>query len=198
MTVLVLASASAARARLLAEAGVAAERDPVAIDEAAIKAESRRRGHSAAECAQQLAEAKARAVAMRHPTRLVLGADQILDCDGRWVDKPASRAEARAQLGMLNGRTHELITGATIVRDGAVLWRALARSRLTMRRFGEGFLDGYLATMGDRVLHTVGGYELEGYGAQLMARVEGDYFAILGLPLLGVLEFLRVAGALPS
>ncbi|HVA12935.1 MAG TPA: Maf family nucleotide pyrophosphatase [Stellaceae bacterium] len=198
MTVLVLASASAARARLLTAAGVAAERDPAGVDEARVKAESRRRGHSAVECAQRLAEAKARAVAARHSTRLVLGADQILDCDGRWFDKPADRADARAQLGALNGRTHELVTAATIVRDGEVLWCALERPRLTMRHCGEGFLEGYLAAMGDRVLSTVGGYELEGYGVQLMARIEGDCFSVLGLPLLGVLEFLRATGALAS
>jgi septum formation protein len=198
MSLLVLASASTARLRLLTDAGIAAERDPADIDEAAIKTECRHSGRPAADCAAQLAEAKAQMVARRHPGRLVLGADQMLECDGRWFDKPADRAEAREQLHALSGRSHELITAAAIVRDGTVLWRAIERPRLTMRRFSDAFLDRYLEAMGDRVLKTVGGYELEGTGAQLMQQIEGDYFAILGLPLLSLLEFLRETGALPA
>jgi septum formation protein len=198
VSALILASASAARARLLADAGVDIERDPAAIDESAIKRECRRAGWSASECAARLAEAKARAVGLRHPDRLVLGADQLLDCDGEWFDKPKDLAEARRQLQSLAGRTHELVTAAAVLRDGEVLWQALERPRVTLRRCSESFLDRYLAAMGDRALKTVGGYELEGIGAQLMARIEGDYFAILGLPLLPLLDFLRGAGALPS
>jgi septum formation protein len=195
---LVLASASAARHRLLTDAGIAAERDPADLDEAAIKTACRRDGKSATECALLLAEAKARTVAARHPGRLVLGADQILECDGRWFDKPADRAEARTQLQRLSGRTHELITAATIIRDGEALWRAVERPRLTMRALSEDVIDHYLAAVGDRVLSTVGGYELEGLGAQVMAKIDGDYFAILGLPLLSLLEFLRVTGVMVS
>lgn len=150
------------------------------------------------DCAGLLAEAKARAVAARHRGALVLGADQMLECGGAWFDKPANLEEARAQLEALNGTRHELVTAAAIVRDDAVLWRALERAHLTMRRFSDDFLDRYLAAMGRRVLATVGGYELEGLGAQLMARIEGDYFAILGLPLLPLLDFLRGAGALET
>jgi septum formation protein len=198
VSALVLASSSAIRARMLAAAGVDAIIDPAAIDEARIKAESRAAGGDAGDCAQLLAEAKAKDVAGRHRGALVLGADQILECDGRWVDKPRDLDEARAQLQTLSGRTHRLITAAAVVRDSAVLWRAIENARLTMRLLSETFLDRYLAAMGKRVLTTVGGYELEGLGAQLMTRVEGDYFAILGLPLLPLLAFLREDGALAA
>jgi septum formation protein len=198
MTPLVLASASAARARLLAQAGIEAQIDPSATDEAAIREESRAQGRDAGACATLLAEAKARAVAQRHPGALVLGADQMLECEGRWFDKPVDLAEAAAQLRALNGRRHRLVTAAVVIRDGAILWRALAQPELTMRACSDAFLERYLAAMGPRALATLGGYELEGRGIQLMARVEGDYFAILGLPLLPLLDFLRGAGALAA
>lgn len=196
MSALVIASASTARQRLLAEAGVVAETDPANIDESAIKAECRRSGSSSADCAARLAEAKARTVATRHQGSLILGADQLLDCAGDWYDKPCDREEARDQLRRLRGRSHELVTVATIVRDKERLWQALERPRVTLRAFSDAFLERYLDTMGERVLKTVGGYELEGLGAQLMEKIEGDYFAILGLPLLPLLHFLRSAEAL--
>ena len=196
MTVLVLASASAARARLLEACGVAAIIDPAAVDEARIKTEQRARGAAAEQCALLLAEMKARAVAPAHAGALVLGADQMLECGDAWVDKPRTLDEARDQLRALNGRQHALVTAAAVVRDERVLWRHVERARVTLRRFSEAFLDLYLRAMGRRVLSSVGGYELEGLGAQLMARIEGDYFAILGLPLLPLLECLRVEGAL--
>jgi septum formation protein len=198
MSVLVLASASPARARLLSAAGIEPVIDPAAIDEGQIKDESRATRRDAGACALLLAEAKATAVAVRHPAALVLGADQMLDCDGRWFDKPRDCEDARAQLAALNGRQHVLITAAAIVRDGRVLWRVVERALVTLRRCSEAFLDHYLTQMGPRVLATVGGYELEGLGAQLMEKVEGDYFTILGLPLLPLLAFLRDDGALRS
>jgi nucleoside triphosphate pyrophosphatase len=198
MNNLILASASAARRRLLADAGIVAETDPADIDESAIKAECRRAGRSSADCAARLAEAKARAVAARRPGELVLGADQLLDCAGEWYDKPRDREEARDQLRRLRGRSHELVTAAAIIRGDERLWHAVERPRVTIRAFSDTFLERYLDAMGERVLKTVGGYELEGLGAQLMEKVEGDYFAILGLPLLRLLHFLRGAGALAA
>jgi len=198
MSPLILASASAARRRLLADAGVMAEIDPAPIDEAAIKEEYRRSGRSSAGCAARLAEAKARAVAARHPAGLVLGADQLLDCAGEWYDKPRNRDDARDQLSRLRGRSHVLVTAAAVVRDDERLWQAVEQPRVTMRAFSDAFLERYLDAVGERVLKTVGGYELEGLGAQLVERVEGDYFAILGLPLLPLLHFLRGAGALAA
>jgi septum formation protein len=196
--VLVLASASASRARLLTSAGIEITIDPAMIDENQLKCDSRNNARDADETALLLAEAKARAVTPRHPGALVLGADQMLDCDGEWFDKPTDLVDARRQLLALNGRQHRLITAAVVMRDDTVLWRVVERPVLTMRRFSEAFLERYLHAMGERVLATVGGYELEGLGAQLMARIEGDYFAILGLPLLPLLGFLRGEGAVPS
>lgn len=196
MSDLVLASASAVRARLLEASGVGATIDPAAIDEARIKAEQRVRGAAAEDCALLLAETKARAVAPRHPGALVLGADQMLECGDKWFDKPASLEEARGQLRALGGREHILVTAAAVLRDERVLWRHVEHPRVTLRRFSDAFLDFYLDVMGSRVLPNVGGYELEGLGAQLVARIEGDYFAILGLPLLPLLAFLRAEGAL--
>jgi septum formation protein len=198
VSALVLASSSAVRARMLTAVGIDALIDAASVDEAHIKAESRAGGRAAGQCALLLAEAKAQNVAARHPGALVLGADQMLEYDGRWFDKPADVSEARAQLQALNGQRHELFTAAAMIRDDTVVWRAVERSALTMRRFSETFLDRYLLAMGKRVLATVGGYELEGLGAQLMARIEGDYFAILGLPLLPLLAFLRDEGALAA
>jgi septum formation protein len=196
VSALVLASASVARARLLEASGVGVTIDPAAIDEAHIKTEQRARGASAGDCALRLGEAKALAVVPRHPGALVLGADQMLECGDEWFDKPASLEEARGQLRALGGREHTLATAAAVVRDEHVLWRHVEHPRVTLRRFSDAFLDFYLDAMGSQVLRSVGGYEFEGLGAQLVARIEGDYFAILGLPLLPLLEFLRAEGAL--
>ncbi len=194
MTVLVLASASRTRAGMLERAGVTVTCDPADVDEDAVKAAGRAQGSSAGQVAERLAEAKARAVAVRHPGALVLGADQMLDCSGRWFDKPAGRDGAGAQLRTLRGQTHRLVSAAAVVRDGAVVWRGIDEARLTMRPFTDAFLDGYLQACGDGVLSSVGAYHLEGLGAQLFERVEGDFFTILGLPLLPLLGFLREQG----
>ena len=132
----------------------------------------------------------------RHPGALVIGADQMLDCEGVWFDKPTGRDGAREQLKALRGRTHRLVSCAVIVRDGERIWHQIDRARLTMRNFSDAFLDEYLDSAGDDVLHSVGAYQLEGLGAQLFHRVDGDFFTILGLPLLPVLGFLRVHGVI--
>jgi septum formation protein len=187
----VLASASAIRAEMLQRAGVTMTRNAAGIDEAEIKRSFRRQGHDAARCAEALAAAKAMRVAARHPGALVIGADQLLDCCGAWFDKPRDRADARTQLMALRGQRHELATAVLVAQDGEVLWRHLERPALTMRAFSEEFLDDYLAALGDDVLTVAGGYRLEERGVQLFSRIEGDYFAILGLPLLPLLDFLR-------
>jgi septum formation protein len=196
--VIVLASQSPARRRILEAAGVAVTVDPAAIDEDPVKRAFRQEGRSAADCATALAEKKAAAVASRHEGAPVIGADQILDCGGTWFDKPRDIEDARAQLRALRGKSHELATAAVVVRDGATLWHQVERPRLVMRNFTDAYLDRYVAAMGAEICHMVGGYALEGLGAQLFARVDGDYFAILGLPLLPLLEFLRSEGAVPS
>lgn len=188
----ILASASPTRARLLAAAGLVAERRPAAVDEAEVKRALAAEGVSAPDAAVALAELKAQRVAqLAPPEAIVLGADQILVCERRWFDKPADRAEARAQLGSLAGRTHELATAVVAFRERARVWHHVAVPRLWMRPCSEMFLDAYLDAAGDAVLGSVGAYQIEGLGAQLFARVEGDRFAIQGLPLLEVLEFLR-------
>jgi septum formation protein len=193
----ILASASQSRAALLRAAGVplAAVR-PAAVDEAAIKEAMQAEGAGAGDAALALAELKATRIAAGAPGAVVLGADQILTCAGRWFDKPASLAEARAQLAQLAGQMHELHTAAIALRDGGRLWHHVARTRLWMRPCTPAFLDRYLAAVGEAALHSVGAYHIEGLGAQLFARVEGDRFAIQGLPLLELLEMLRVQGVL--
>ncbi len=191
---LVLASGSAARALVLGAAGLRFRQVSPDLDEAAIKREARAAGLGAAETALRLARAKAGAVAA--DGALVLGADQILVCDGDWFDKPASRAAARAHLLRLRGRRHRLVTAAVALRDGAVLWEHVAEPVLGMRDFSPDFLDAYLAMEGDAVLGSVGAYRLEGAGIQLFDFVEGDIASILGLPLLPLLAFLRASGML--
>jgi septum formation protein len=193
---LIVASASVARARLLAAAGVDCIVDPAVIDEAALKERLGRENASADRSALVLAEAKARVVSHRHPGALVIGADQILVCDGAWFDKPSDLAAARRQLTALRGRTHRLETAVCAVRDGARVWQSVSSPALAMRVFSDAFLDDYLAAEGEAILGSVGAYRLEGRGIQLFERIDGDYFAVLGLPLLALLGFLRRQGRL--
>ncbi len=193
---LILASTSATRAAMLMAAGVAVEVRPARVDEATVKAALLAAGAPARDIADKLAELKALRVSARHPGRLVLGADQVLVQDGRLYDKPRDRAEARAQLAALRGRTHQLMSAGVVALDGGPVWRHVGVARLTMRPFTDRFLDRYLDHIGDMVLGSVGCYQIEGPGAQLFSRVEGDQFTVLGLPLLELLGFLRARGVL--
>ena len=195
---IVLASASPARAALLRAAGIPIRVDAAAIDEAEVKASLRAVGAEPAAVAEALAELKAQRVSRRHPGSLVIGADQVLECDGILFDKPADLAAARSQLLALRGRRHQLVSAAVLVRDGQRLWHHVARADLTMREFSTDFLDRYLRSAGGATLSSVGAYQLEGVGAQLFSSVDGDYFTILGLPLLPLLGILREHGVLPS
>lgn len=194
---LVLASRSPARRQMLRAAGVPCTVDAADVDEADVKASLRGEGASAEACAEVLAEFKAARVSPRHPGALVLGADQMLACEDQWFDKPRDRGEAAAQLRSLSGRTHELLACAVIVHDGTRIWHQSDRASLTVRELSDGFIDAYLDALGEDALQSVGAYQLEGLGAQLFARVRGDYFTVLGLPLLQLLEFLRNRGVVP-
>jgi septum formation protein len=193
---LILASGSVTRARMLAAAGVCVDQRPAAVDEAEVKDALRSDGMAPGDAALALAELKARRIASQAPTAMVLGADQILTCEGRWFDKPRDRAEAYAQLQALSGKRHELWTAAIVLREDARLWHHIAQARLWLRPCSDAFLDAYLDAVGDLALQSVGAYQIEGPGAQLFTRIEGDRFAILGLPLLELLECLRVQGVL--
>ncbi len=186
---LVLASKSSVRRALLAAAGIAIEVRPAEIEERAIETKAAAAGPSAV--AAVLARAKASAVAAQLPGRLVLGADQTLALGAQRFSKPANQAAAAAQLRALRGKPHALHSALAVARDGRVVFEHTDMARLTMRAFSDEFLQEYLDAAGETVTASVGGYQLEGLGIQLFERIEGDYFTILGLPLLPLLEFLR-------
>ncbi len=195
---LILASKSQARVAMMSNAGLAFETAPADVCEASLKAARLAEHASPAAIAADLADAKAIAVSSRYPEALVIGADQTLDLQGRLFDKPADLTEARAQLLTLRGRSHRLHAAVSLASGGRVVWRTLDTATLHVRGFSDAFLATYLAAEADEIIHCVGAYRLEGPGAQLFERMEGDYFTILGLPLLSVLEALRSMGEIPS
>jgi septum formation protein len=194
MSFLILASASSIRARLLREAGVSFGVRPAEIDEDALKTALLAKGTGKEEIADLLAEQKALQVSKASPQALVLGCDQILLCGNHLFDKAHDLAEARATLHCLRGNTHSLITSCALVRNGTLLWRHRERASLRMRSFSNEFLEAYLKTEGSNILGSVGCYQFEGFGAQLFDQVKGDFFAILGLPLVPLLGALREHG----
>jgi septum formation protein len=198
VTPVVLASKSASRQAILAAAGVTFEAVGSGVDEDAAKADWLARGQGPREVAAHLAQAKAVAVSKTRPGALVIGADQTLDLDGELFDKAESLEAARARLRRLRGRAHLLHSAVAVASDGVLTWSTLESPRLTMRHFSDVWLDGYLARGGETLLGSVGCYLLEGEGAQLFEIIEGDYFAILGLPLLPLLACLRAAGGLST
>jgi septum formation protein len=192
---LVLASKSKVRRTLLEAAGIPVEIDPADIDERA--AEAPHAGASPEKIALLLAHDKALAVARRRPGSLVLGADQTLALGNHRFSKPATISAAREQLASLSGKTHALHAGVAVVRDGKILFETVAIAHLTMRALSNTALDAYLSAAGERILSSVGAYQLEGLGVHLFEKIEGDHFTILGLPLLPLLGFFRREGMLP-
>lgn len=196
---LVLASTSASRQAVLRAAGIAFEAVAPHVDEDEIKTSLKVQGAPSRVIADALAEAKAVKVSRRMPGALVLGCDQILDLGrGQMLDKADTLEQARAHLQLMSGREHRLLSAAVIAQDGQPVWRFIDSATLLMRSLSPAFIDQYLAAEGEAILGSVGCYRMEGLGIQLFARVSGNHFTILGLPLLALLDYLRVRQVLPS
>jgi septum formation protein len=198
MSELVLASASASRQRMLASAGVRFRVSAADINEAALTADLWDKGTDAAGIAAALAEQKALTVSRREKDALVLGGDSVLALGPELISKSRDLAALKELLRRLSGKTHRLISAASLARNNAIVWTHTGIAKLTMRPLSEAFLDSYLAVEGEAALSSVGGYRYEGLGAQLFSAVEGDAFTIQGLPLLAVLAALRQEGMLVS
>ena len=197
-TPLILASASAGRRTMLENAGVVFDVEAASIDEDAVKQSLKAEGASVEQAAETLAELKARRISARHPGVLVLGSDSMLECEGRWFDKACSMDQAREHLLAMRGVTHRLVTSAVLVRDEGRIWHHTAVASMTMRHFSDAWLDDYLEDIGERACASVGCYQVEGRGLQLFAQVDGDFFAIVGLPMVQVLDQLRTQGVLAT
>ena len=191
----VLASASATRAAILKGAGVGFSIHAAQIDEDSVKHSMHSANRSALDTAQALSDLKSSQVSLGYPEALVIGGDQMLVCGDTWLDKPSNLALAREQLCLLRGRDHELLTAVSVARGGTVIWRFSVISELVMRRFSDEFLDRYVESEKEQVCNAVGGYRLEGLGVQLFSRINGEYYDILGMPLMALLSFLREHGA---
>jgi septum formation protein len=195
---LLLASASPSRRKLLEAAGVPFRVVPANVDEAALKRGLAAKGSpsSPAAIAEAMAAAKARAVSSIHRACLVIGADQVLALEDELFDKPGDLVMARAQLQRLRGRAHRLFSAVALAQEGEVVWSMVDRATLTMRKFSDAFLDAYLAEAGPGLCQIVGSYEIEGRGIQLFQSVGGDFFTIVGLPLIRLLAELRARGVI--
>ncbi|MDX8495935.1 Maf-like protein [Mesorhizobium sp. VK22B] len=193
---IILASGSPFRKAMLINAGLDIEAVPAEVDERALEAPLQDSGVSPEDVASILAEAKATEVSERRPGALVLGCDQTLSLGDEIFHKPADMEGARRHLLALSGKTHQLNSAAVLCRDGEVLWRHVGVASLTMRKLDPAFIGRHLARVGAKALGSVGAYQIEGEGIQLFEKIEGDYFTIVGLPLLPVLGELRTLGAI--
>lgn len=195
---LILASKSRTRLQLLQNAGLSVEVETPRVDEEMIRDGMLAEQHTPRDIADALAEAKATRISRKRPGAMVLGCDQVLDLAGDLLSKPTSAEQARAQLRAMRGFRHDLLSAAVICEDGAPIWRHIGTARLTVRDFSDAWLDGYIARNWPDIADSVGAYKLEAEGVRLFSRIEGDYFTILGLPLLDLLGFLTLRGDLPT
>jgi septum formation protein len=196
---LVLASQSAGRIAMLSAAGVSVQAVPALVDEQSIKTSLSEAGAKPRDIADALAEAKARKISRKMPTAMVLGCDQIcVGPDGYIFDKPETPDDARVHLARLSGKVHRLISAAVICEQGEPVWRIIDTAQLTMRNLSPQYIDDYVETYWDEIRHCVGCYRIEAEGAQLFASVSGSQFTIIGMPLLPLLDYLRIRGLLPT
>jgi len=194
MTNILLASGSEIRRQLLRNAGVPVEAVPARIDEDMITASLLAEHAKPRDVADALAEYKAEKIARKHPDALVIGADQVLDLAGELLAKPETPDHASDQLRAMSGKTHQLFSAAVIYEDGKPVWRHVGVVRLTARTLSNAYIDAYVARNWESIRHSVGGYKLEEEGVRLFSRIQGDYFTVLGLPLVELLGYLTLKG----
>ncbi|MGQ3487815.1 Maf family protein [Roseovarius pacificus] len=194
MRQIILASGSDIRATLLRNAGVVFDVVPARVDEEALRDAMLAEDAGARDIADALAEMKAQKISAKHPEALVIGCDQVLNLQGQLLTKPDSPEMARTQLLAMRGKRHELLSAAVICENGKAIWRHVGVVRLLMRQFSDAYLDDYIARNWDSIRHSVGAYKLEEEGVRLFSQVQGDYFTVLGLPLLELLSYLTLRG----
>lgn len=195
---LILASGSDIRAQLLRNAGVPFEVHKARVDEQTIKESLLAEGANPRDIADALAESKARKVALKHPDTMVIGCDQVLDFKGQLLSKPDSPEHAISQIKSMRGERHTLLSAAVIYHEGKPIWRHVGQVRLRMRPASDTYVDGYVARNWDSIQHSVGAYKLEEEGVRLFHSIEGDYFNVLGMPLLELLAFLTLRGVIET
>lgn len=193
---IILASGSQIRHQLLKQAGILHEVFPARVDEEMAKAALLAEGASPRDIADTLAELKARKVSEKHPGAMVLGCDQVLNFNNDILSKATSKDELRIQMSMLRGQTHELLSAVVLYENGKPVWREIGRVALTMRLVSDAYLSDYIDRNWDSVRHSVGGYKLEEEGVRLFTQIKGDYFSVLGLPMLGLIAYLTDRGVL--
>lgn len=191
---LILASGSSTRKMILENAGLDFHVRVANVDEDELKHSLKAAGASAEDTAVALAELKASRVSKEFPEFLVIGADQMLECNDIWFDKPIDMEHARAHLMAFRGKTHQLRNAICVAKSGQIIWHYSNTAHMAVRKFSDEFLDNYIENAGDEILNSVGAYQLENMGSQLFNKIDGDFFSILGLPLLPLLDFLRGHG----
>lgn len=195
---IILASTSKIRRQLLRNAGVDFESDTPRLDEETIRAALLAQGSKPRDIADALAEGKAMKLSTKRPDALVIGCDQVLDFEGNLLSKPDTPEDAREQLARLRGKRHALMSAAVICHQGRPIWRHIGQVRLSMHEVSDAYLDGYIERNWQSIRHAVGGYKLEEEGVRLFSRIEGDYFNVLGLPLVELLSYLSASGDLET